>query len=116
PLSPSRHRPRPGEEDPMTRRKRMLSAERLEDRLVPAGALDTTFNPTGSTPGLQTVNFGSIDFATATVVQPDGKIVVAGSQDDSSANFAVARLNLDGTLDTSFNGTGKQTVSFTAID
>jgi uncharacterized delta-60 repeat protein len=37
------------------------------------------------------------------VVQPDGKIVVAGQND---ANFAVVRYNADGSLDTSFGDGG----------
>jgi uncharacterized delta-60 repeat protein len=43
------------------------------------------------------------------VLQPDGKIVIAGSVDtpDSSLNrFTIFRLNTDGSLDTSFNSIG----------
>ena len=45
---------------------------RLEDRLTPSGALDTTFNATG----LTTLDFGNTDTAKAVAVQPDGKVVV----------------------------------------
>jgi uncharacterized delta-60 repeat protein/uncharacterized repeat protein (TIGR01451 family) len=84
--------------------------ERLEDRLTPAGALDTTFNPSGSTPGYQTVDFGVFVSAQATVVQPDGKIVVVGTRDNGTGvpltggtpDFIVARLNPNGTLDDTF--------------
>lgn len=43
------------------------------------------------------------------VVQPDGKIVLAGEVHYSAAttHFVVARLDATGDLDTSFNGTGK---------
>jgi uncharacterized delta-60 repeat protein len=47
--------------------------------------------------------------AVAAVVQPDGKIVVAGGAADGPAfdDFAVARYNSDGSLDNSFSGDGR---------
>ncbi len=45
--------------------------------------------------------------AQAVALQPDGKIVVAGTRvggGNQSDDFAVGRLNIDGTLDTSFGG------------
>ena len=50
-------------------------------------------------------------------LQSDGKIVVVGrtgfgSPFGDSFDFAVARYNPNGTLDTSFSGDGKQTASF----
>ena len=50
------------------------------------------------------------------VVQPDGKIVVAGYQDTSDADFAWWRYNSDGTLDSSFGTAGKTTTSFGGND
>jgi uncharacterized delta-60 repeat protein len=46
-------------------------------------------------------------------LQPDGKIVVAGTTIDSSGNrdFAVVRYNADGSLDTSFDVDGKVTTA-----
>lgn len=66
--------------------------------------LDTSFNGTGYR--LQTVgteHAGSSSLA----IQPDGKIIVGGNTRTASENnqFALTRLNADGTLDTSF-GTG----------
>src|SRR5262249_7714535 len=84
-------------------------------RLNADGSLDTSFNGTGKV----TIDFGFDDQATAVALQPsDGKIVVAGfgNQSAGSASFLAARLNTHGTLDTSFNGTGKQSVSFGATD
>ena len=55
----------------------------------------------------------SNDVLRAIAVQPDGKIVMAGSS-KPAANFnfaAFARLNTSGNLDTSFNGNGKLTFS-----
>lgn len=74
-------------------------------RYSATGALDTSFNSTG----LATFNFGttSIDQATSVAVQGDGRIVIAGfSTSGLTTRMAVLRLNADGTLDTSFNGTG----------
>jgi len=76
------------------------------------GTLDTSFNFDGKV----TVDFdGGNDFCNAIALQSDGKIVVAGSTDNLVGNtdFAIARLNADGTLDPDFGaGTGKRTVTF----
>jgi uncharacterized delta-60 repeat protein len=70
------------------------------------GSLDTSFNLTGKV--LTDVGSGSTDDASAIAVQSDGKILVAGSSDASgSGDFAVVRYNADGSLDMSFNSTGK---------
>lgn len=67
-------------------------------------SLDTTFNGTGYR--LQTVGAENAS-GYSLAVQTDGKIVVAGRTRTTSENdqFALIRLNADGTLDTSF-GTG----------
>ena len=74
------------------------------------GSLDTTFNNTG----IVTTNFdaNSYDYANALAVQPDGKIVAAGVSNTGGANFAVARYKANGSLDTSFNGTGKVSTDY----
>jgi uncharacterized delta-60 repeat protein len=79
-------------------------------RLRLDGALDTTFNGTGTT----TITFTGADGAAAVAAQLDGKIVLAGTTLASPGDhdFAVARLNFDGTLDTRFDGDGRQTVKF----
>jgi uncharacterized delta-60 repeat protein len=47
------------------------------------------------------------DSANGVKLQSDGKIVVAGLSNIAGNNdFLVVRYNPDGTLDTSFNGTG----------
>jgi uncharacterized delta-60 repeat protein len=74
-------------------------------RINANGTLDTTFNGTGK----QTVDFGFDDQATGVVIQPDGKIVVVGFDDGGAADFAVVRLNPDGSLDTTFNATASPT-------
>jgi uncharacterized delta-60 repeat protein len=42
----------------------------------------------------------------ALAIQADGKVVLGGGCVDFSSNFCVVRYNPDGTLDTTFNGTG----------
>ncbi|HIK16051.1 MAG TPA: cadherin-like domain-containing protein [Leptolyngbyaceae cyanobacterium M33_DOE_097] len=59
------------------------------------GSLDTTFG----VGGLVTTDFGEDESAADVVVQPDGKIVVAGSVNDESR---LIRYNADGSLDTTF--------------
>ena len=79
------------------------------------GNLDVTFNPTGSLPGTVTTNFGgtSDDRGRAVALQKDGKIVVAGQSNVGGDNdFAVARYNTDGSLDTNFGTGGKVTTNF----
>src|SRR6266516_3659946 len=81
------------------------------------GTLDTSFG----TGGQASVEFfappmqGAQEFAGAVLVQPDGKILVAGSARQGQIRFApiqgaLARFNANGTLDTSF-GTGGQILS-----
>ncbi|HVK12342.1 MAG TPA: hypothetical protein VM597_26550, partial [Gemmataceae bacterium] len=89
-----------------------LTAERMEDRLVPAGALDATFEADG----VSLVDFAGVeDVGRAVAVQPDGRIVAVGSGEPNK-NFVVARFNPDGTDDTSFSDDGKAVVSFGAAD
>ncbi len=92
-------------------------------RLNTNGTPDTTFN----TSGFATAAFPN-GTATATdddpygvVVQPDNKVVVAGTAilpagatplTGTPSDFAVARFNNNGTLDTTFNTTGLFTLNF----
>jgi uncharacterized delta-60 repeat protein len=75
-------------------------------RLNADGSLDSTFDgPSGTGNGrfLLTVGSGS-HFLLALALQSDGKIVFAGSCPlDNYVSICVARLNLDGSLDASFN-------------
>ena len=56
-----------------------------------------------------TTDLGASEGANALVLQPDGKLVVAG---ESGGDFALARYNPDGSLDTSFSGDGVVTTDF----
>jgi uncharacterized delta-60 repeat protein len=78
--------------------------EALELRqMFSAGTLDATFGAGGIVAGIQGFLAGD------TAVQRDGKVVVAGAW---GQNFAVARLNANGTLDGSFGGTGMVVTDF----
>jgi uncharacterized delta-60 repeat protein len=79
------------------------------------GSLDSTFGGDGRV----TTNFtGEADAASAVVVQCDGKIVAAGGAGFSDTDFdtvmAVARYDIDGSLDTSFGGDGRVTTDLTS--
>jgi len=81
----------------------------LVERVNPNGTLDVTFNPGGATPGVQEIVFtaSGIDRAHVLVLRGDGRIVVAGTANLSSADdLALAQLNDDGTLDTAGFGAG----------
>lgn len=65
------------------------------------GDLDTVFSGDGLL--TTTVSTGSEE-VNAALVQPDGKLVVAGSSGNSK--FMVIRYNTDGTLDTTFDADG----------
>ena len=73
------------------------------------GSLDTSFNGTGKV----TTDFGGGEDTVASMaIQSDGKIVLVGSSVMPYSDIAVARYNTNGSLDTSFNGTGKVKTDF----
>jgi uncharacterized delta-60 repeat protein/RHS repeat-associated protein len=62
--------------------------------------------------GKETTSFGGTDVGASMLIQPDGKIVVVGYKlSGGSYDFAVARYNSDGTLDTGFDSDGKLTTN-----
>jgi uncharacterized delta-60 repeat protein len=86
------------------------------ERFTPQGSLDSAFGAGGRviTP------FGASAAATAVALQSDGKIVVVGADNlppnpdvwDPHEDFAVERLNPDGSLDVSFGTGGQATLDF----
>ncbi len=71
------------------------------------GSLDASFGAGGEV----STSFGSTnDSGYSVTLQADGKIVVAGAS-DFSKNLAVARYNVDGSLDASFGSGGMLTTS-----
>jgi uncharacterized delta-60 repeat protein len=73
-------------------------------RLNRDGSLDTTFNKTGSV----TIQTDNDDTPRAVALQPDGRILVGGSWSghNGSGGGLVARLNMNGSLDTTFGSRG----------
>ncbi len=68
------------------------------------GKVQTNFGPPG---------FPNNDTISSMAIQSNGKIVVAGRTSSNNGDFALARYNTDGTLDTTFgNGDGKVTTDF----
>ena len=77
-------------------------------RLNPNGTADLTFSGDARV----ITNFGGDDAASAVALQANGKIVVAGYRTQAGlVSFAIGRYNPDGSLDTTFNGTGKRSFS-----
>jgi len=83
-------------------------------RLNTDGSLDSSFGNEGKV----FTDFGnnSSDTASAIVIQPDGKFIVVGDTRITFYDFAVARYNTDGSLDTSFGTGGKVTTRVTSQD
>jgi len=75
------------------------------------GDLDTSFSGNGK----KAINFGGTDEVQAVLVQPNGRIVLAGSG-GASTMFCVARLRSNGLLDTTFGSRGKRTIDFGGED
>jgi uncharacterized delta-60 repeat protein len=79
-------------------------------RYLPNGSLDTSFDSDGKL----SLDFnGGDDIAFGVAVQPNGRIVVAGTgSNGSNANFALARFNSNGGQDTSFSIGGSVLTQF----
>lgn len=110
----------------LTRKKNCaLQMQRLEARECPtAGALDTSFGGTG----IVFTDFGDgQNAAYLPTVQPDGKTVVLGfltqpgpppkgnKPPQTQNDFALARYNVNGSLDTSFGVGGKVITDFSNL-
>src|SRR6266446_9243269 len=85
-------------------------------RYNPNGSLDTSFGDGGI---VTTIFPGDGSYAFALALQSDGKIIAAGTDfvdfnpgDMSDTDFALARYNLDGSLDGTFGNGGTVTTDF----
>ena len=78
------------------------------------GSLDTSFSGNG----IVIMNTGQESLGFSLTVQPDGKILVAGSCDDGNAggDFLLVRYNANGSLDSSFSGDGIVVTDFGGLD
>ena len=82
-------------------------------RLKAGGARDTSFGGNGR----RTVDVGNDDFASAVLIQPDGRVVTAGRMDNgTNDDFSILRFKSGGSLDGSFNGTGVRSFDFNGGD
>jgi uncharacterized delta-60 repeat protein len=80
-------------------------------RINPDGSDDDTLNNFRSV----TTSFNNSDIAVSVFIQPDQKILLAGSTFNNATNkndFAFARFNSDGTLDNTFGAGGKRTTVY----
>lgn len=82
------------------------------EAIAQPGQLDPSFGTVGEL----TTSFSGGDRAEAVAIQPDGKVVIVGQTisagDLATGDFAIARYNVDGTLDGSFGSGGKATTDF----
>ncbi len=81
-------------------------------RLNADGSLDSTFNPGTGVGGVQFQEVRSV------ALQPDGKVLIGGffTSYNGTPRNSIARLNADGSLDTTFNpGTGTYVVNSFAL-
>lgn len=86
--------------------------EFLLARFTAGGVLDTSFD----TDGYVLTDFaGAWDFAGPLLLLPDERVLLAG-RTQTGNDFALARFNPDGSLDTSFDGDGKVTTDLGGYD
>jgi uncharacterized delta-60 repeat protein len=86
-------------------------------RYLPDGSLDPAFGTEGkvATDFLSIPQQPSSDYARALALQSDGHIVVAGTTSTGGWDFALARYNSDGSLDSNFGNGGKVTTDFSGL-
>jgi len=84
-------------------------------RCLSNGAPDTSFNHNGVA-----INYAgdSYNYCNAMQLQPDGKVVLAGTGDFgiTGGDFTLLRYNIDGSLDRSFGDTGVVNIDFNEGD
>ncbi len=88
-------------------------------RYNPNGSLDTSFG----NGGIVTTTFPEGSYAFDVALQPDGKIIAAGTVfvdfnpgDQSDTDFALARYNPDGTPDATFGSGGQVSTDFVGME
>lgn len=76
------------------------------------GAIDVTFGAGG----LVVNDQNSIFYTNALVLQPDGRVTLAGTCFGNTPDFCAQRYNANGTLDTTFGTAGKATTAVGGVD
>jgi len=91
------------------------SLQKLEDRTTTSS---WTLDPTFGGDGIVTTSFGtSTDDSYRMVIDANGRTILVGyTRDGANGDFALARYNSDGSLDTTFGGDGKVTTDFANTD
>lgn len=86
-------------------------------RYLRDGSLDGTFGSEGKVVLPLDLGGSNDDVASAVVLQPDGKIVVAGtaSTADAGDDFVIVRLTTTGSLDPTFGTNGVARIDFNAL-
>ncbi len=81
-------------------------------RLNTDGSFDNSFDTDGM--NTTTFNSNSIETGTSVKLQSDGKIIAAGDSQPNAGDrdFVIARFNTDGSLDDTFNTSGKNITDF----
>jgi uncharacterized delta-60 repeat protein len=92
-----------------------ITVENVNDApiVTPGGTVDLTFGDEGAV--RTAIGDYFHDLAYATAVQADGKILLAG-QSGNNSDFALARYNSDGSLDTTFGTSGVAVTDIGRID
>ncbi|MBK7932571.1 MAG: VCBS repeat-containing protein [Acidobacteria bacterium] len=88
-------------------------------RYTPEGALDPTFGSSPTAPGIAGVRVPNTDVTevNSVILQPDGKILVAGTYEGFEiVGLFVARLNSNGSPDTSFGGANNGYAAISSTD
>jgi uncharacterized delta-60 repeat protein len=83
-----------------------------------AGAVAGDLDPSFGVGGVATTTFPGLDGGTymALLVQPDGKVIAAGSGDQGGFQVAtLVRYNADGSLDTGFGSGGRVVFTFNGV-
>ena len=78
------------------------------------GTLDNTFGGGDGFVITDISGSGDVSIPNAVAIQPDGRILAAGEVGSSGSDFALARYNSIGTLDTTFSGDGIVTTDFSS--
>jgi uncharacterized delta-60 repeat protein len=77
------------------------------------GAVDNSFGTNGCT----YIHFRDIDDGRAMKVGPGDKIYIGGNASlNNTRDVGIARLNSDGSIDSTFNGTGKLTIDYGGME
>ena len=80
--------------------------------ITTSGALNTSFNSSGSTPGIYTINVVGSDVFRGLVTDNDNNVYAAGYTNElGDIDIAIVKFNANGSLDTSWGTAGKLVIN-----